>query len=1297
MANNIPNLSVPGERINSETGQREFDFDQQKLWMFNVGNNIVTSNSIANTSNASISAAYNQANLALATGETALTISEHAYDAANASLEVALVANTTAFFAIEIAEAALAGIVRGNAAANTVAVYYAGNLVYANANVNFNNTSTVNANVYISPSANLQANIEFNANGTAIVGPTAIIANTAIFNANLAAVQANNAANTVAVYEGGILVIADANLNFNNSATMNAAVTANGTTQANVTYTANDTALGIPAIEAALGITNTAIINIESALTATNAAIVSIDATLNTVNINIATVYSAANAAANTVAIFANGSLILSADVNFNNTATVNVSATANGILQTNVAFSVNTGPVLAGVLSANTSNVTVAHNANGSVSIDTIGLTGPTGATGPTGSTGPAGPSGPTGPTGSTGLTGPTGNTGPTGPSGPTGITGATGVAGPTGPTGVTGATGVAGPTGPTGITGATGVAGPTGPTGVTGPTGSTGLTGSTGSTGLTGPTGPTGPTGATGLTGATGGGVLAITAANVANIIIGGNSTNVTIDTKLVGGGVPGGLNTQVQFNDNGSFGGNAGLTFNKATGQLTVTTVATNALIAGGTFGQIQQLVLTQPANTTLWTSFIDNPLGFGGANGTWTLQSRNDNQSLARPALTFSRANGTPNITTMVYGNATDNPTHTFNGQVIFAGPTFPTLYLNATSATPNTGHWYTQVATPGGTLTYGAINDAASNANPYLTVARTSGTSNLTSMTYGNLSDYPTHTFDGPFTINRRPGANVTAEAHLSDGTHWMEFNSNVGPGTFNSIAQSGDHLIVFTDGTAGTGNLTIAPWSGTASGLRMDNAGNISITGSLSAGGINVLGQANAAYAAANAAQVTASAALPLAGGTLTGVVNASNLFECTAGQTTDINTATGGLGGLWAYNPNASVNGGGAFMTFHRGGLYAAYFGLDANNVLSYGGWSAGANKWPIAMGNGGTYTMNITGSAGSITGTVPAAQVTSGTFGTGNYTFNGNIVFTGGPAGTINGSPITFGSLAVGGVSGGYAGIQFSGTPNNRSMMLGTGANESLFGMYSVTKAAWDFYFVNSTLTVGTVPAAQVTSGVFGTGDYTFNGSINFPTGKTIIRTSANSGYLYGNYSSAENGTTPGCIYTIGGPYVPVGANNLGTMYGIGYTNQSCANVAAINAAIPAGLWGMYTAAAGTARIFLCADNGIIYSAGLVATGTVQGVTLNATSDRNKKTNIVKINDAQHIIASLNGVRFNWKDNGLASAGLIAQDVEKVMPELISTSEDGTKSLNYNGIIGALVEELKALRAEIELLKAK
>jgi hypothetical protein len=111
------------------------------------------------------------------------------------------------------------------------------------------------------------------------------------------------------------------------------------------------------------------------------------------------------------------------------------------------------------------------------------------------------------------------------------------------------------------------------------------------------------------------------------------------------------------------------------------------------------------------------------------------------------------------------------------------------------------------------------------------------------------------------------------------------------------------------------------------------------------------------------------------------------------------------------------------------------------------------------------------------------------------------------------------------------------------------------------------------------------------------------------------------------------------------------------------------------------MYVASSGAANIFLCSDNG-----GGYFTGPVQAASLNTTSDANKKTNISKIGDALSIIQQLNGVRFNWKSDNSASAGLIAQDVQRVLPELVNDTGEFL-TLNYNGVVGALVEAVKEL----------
>jgi len=97
--------------------------------------------------------------------------------------------------------------------------------------------------------------------------------------------------------------------------------------------------------------------------------------------------------------------------------------------------------------------------------------------------------------------------------------------------------------------------------------------------------------------------------------------------------------------------------------------------------------------------------------------------------------------------------------------------------------------------------------------------------------------------------------------------------------------------------------------------------------------------------------------------------------------------------------------------------------------------------------------------------------------------------------------------------------------------------------------------------------------------------------------------------------------------------------------------------------------------------------------STGTLSSTVFNSTSDINKKENLRQINDAMYLIDSLKGYRFNWKDNGLPSVGVVAQEVQTVLPELIG--EDN--SVNYNGLIAVLIEAVKELKAELAELKSK
>jgi hypothetical protein len=92
------------------------------------------------------------------------------------------------------------------------------------------------------------------------------------------------------------------------------------------------------------------------------------------------------------------------------------------------------------------------------------------------------------------------------------------------------------------------------------------------------------------------------------------------------------------------------------------------------------------------------------------------------------------------------------------------------------------------------------------------------------------------------------------------------------------------------------------------------------------------------------------SYALPLSGGTVTG----TTYFNTSTGPT------SGSLSGpsLQAYSTGNNA----AYMSFHKAGNYAVNIGLDSDNVLRIGGWSAPANRWQLDMSGNGTFAGNVT-----------------------------------------------------------------------------------------------------------------------------------------------------------------------------------------------------------------------------------------------------------------------------------------------------------------------------------------------
>ena len=110
-----------------------------------------------------------------------------------------------------------------------------------------------------------------------------------------------------------------------------------------------------------------------------------------------------------------------------------------------------------------------------------------------------------------------------------------------------------------------------------------------------------------------------------------------------------------------------------------------------------------------------------------------------------------------------------------------------------------------------------------------------------------------------------------------------------------------------------------------------------------------------------------------------------------------------------------------------------------------------------------------------------------------------------------------------------------------------------------------------------------------------------------------------------------------------------------------------------------------------------GTVSVAELSATGNVTSPYFYSQSDINLKKDIEPIVDALGIVKQLGGYNFKWKSNDATSIGLIAQYVEQILPMLIGTAPDGSKTVLYNGIIAILLEAIKSQQVQIDEIKAK
>lgn len=102
------------------------------------------------------------------------------------------------------------------------------------------------------------------------------------------------------------------------------------------------------------------------------------------------------------------------------------------------------------------------------------------------------------------------------------------------------------------------------------------------------------------------------------------------------------------------------------------------------------------------------------------------------------------------------------------------------------------------------------------------------------------------------------------------------------------------------------------------------------------------------------------------------------------------------------------------------------------------------------------------------------------------------------------------------------------------------------------------------------------------------------------------------------------------------------------------------------------------------------------LVVTGTIYASgDITALSDERVKENVTTITGSLDKVCSMRGVYYNMIGETERKVGVIAQEVERIIPELVVDHEDGYKSVAYANALGLIIEAIKELKADIETLK--
>ena len=361
--------------------------------------------------------------------------------------------------------------------------------------------------------------------------------------------------------------------------------------------------------------------------------------------------------------------------------------------------------------------------------------------------------------------------------------------------------------------------------------------------------------------------------------------------------------------------------------------------------------------------------------------------------------------------------------------------------------------------------------------------------------------------------------------------------------------------------------------------------------------------------------------------------------------------------------------------IVIERGSSANAFMGFDesADKFIVGTGTFTGATTGNLSITTGtlvANVEGNITGSSGSTTGNAATATALANARNIGGVSFDGTAAINL-PGVNTSGNQDTSGNAATATIlatSRNIGGVAFNGSASINLPGVNTAGNQDTSGN-AATASTW---------------ASARTLCICGdaTGSASINGSGNVNLTVAVVDDSH-------NHTVAN---VDGLATCLSGKAATNGSNDNDFNANCLYADVKVCSPIVCGSTC---LRGQFVYSAGIVEGATCLHSPVVCATTAVRTATVCATDFNSTSDCRCKDNITTVENAYCKIGQIRGVNYNWKDSGKYTLGVVAQEVEQTFPELVTEDDNGFKAVNYNGLVGVLIETVKTLQAKVEDLE--